>query len=336
MKVSVIGASGYTGAQLVHYLHNHPKFEVQQCFVSEHSQDAAKKLNDLHGFLAKDCDYRLEPLSSENIKQVGDENAAVFLALPHEASHHWVSELSTTNAKIFDLSAAYRLSDMPAFAKYYGFDHEYQALQQSSTYGLVEWNTNDIKNAQVVAVPGCYPTASLLALKPLIENNLVDATKIPVINAVSGVSGAGRKASLTTSFYEVSLNPYGVHTHRHIPEIEEHAGCPVIFTPHLGNFKRGILATVTVFLNDNATSENIDAAYHHAYANCDLIRLKANWPKVDDVVNTSYCDLHWDFNEEKSCVIVASAIDNLLKGASSQAIQCANLAFGLPDSLGLK
>lgn len=335
MNVSVIGASGYTGAQLVHYLHKHPKFEITQCFVSAQSQDANKKLNELHGFLDKDCDYPLTPLSTEQVTEVGNNNAAVFLALPHEASHGWVAALSTTPTKIFDLSAAYRLSDMQMFSQYYGFEHEHEALQQSSVYGLVEWNKNAIAEAQVVAVPGCYPTASLLALKPLIENQLIDTSKMPVINAVSGVSGAGRKASFTTSFYEVSLNAYGVHTHRHIPEIEEHAGAPVIFTPHLGNFKRGILATTTVFLNKDTTAEAIDEAFINAYANCDLIRLKTTWPKVDDVAHTAYCDLYWGYNADKSCVIIGSAIDNLLKGASTQAIQCANLAFGLPDSEGL-
>lgn len=335
MKVSVIGASGYTGAQLVHYLHKHPKFEVNQCFVSSQSQDANKKLNELHGFLAVDCDYPLVPLASENVENVGRENDAVFLALPHEASHEWVSILATTNTKVLDLSAAYRLSDMDIFAEYYGFKHEHQALQQSSVYGLVEWNAQAIANANVIAVPGCYPTASLLALKPLIENKLTDTKQLPVINAVSGVSGAGRKASLTTSFYEVSLNPYGVHTHRHIPEIEEHAGSQVIFTPHLGNFKRGILATTTVFVQKGVTKQDIETAYTNAYQDSALVRLKPTWPKVDDVAHTAYCDLHWEYDENKSCVIIGSAIDNLLKGASTQAIQCANLAFGLPDSEGL-
>ena len=336
MKASVIGASGYTGAQLVNYLHKHPFFDVSSCYVSANSADKNKPINALHGFLDRECDFLLQPLNDDMVKQVGEDNDAVFLALPHEASHHWVAELAKTNCLVFDLSAAYRLSDMDVFNNAYGFDHEYQSLQKQSIYGLAEWNAQAIAKSKVIAVPGCYPTASLLALKPLVESDLLDLTKLPVINAVSGVSGAGRKASMTSSFCEVSLNAYGVHTHRHIPEIEEHAGVSVIFTPHLGNFKRGILVTLTAFLNDKATVQSIDDSYYHAYDKSPLVRIKNYWPKVDDVAHTGFCDLHWQFDEAKRCIIVGSAIDNLLKGASTQAIQCANIAFGYEQTTGIK
>ena len=192
-----------------------------------------------------------------------------------------------------------------------------------------------IKASQIIALPGCYPTATLLGLKPLIEHDLLDLSQTPVVNATSGVSGAGRQANLNSSFCEVSLHAYGVHVHRHIPEIEEHAKTKIIFTPHLANFKRGILATITAFIKPETTSSAVKTAFEVAYSNAKLVRLTDTWPKVDDVAYTPYCDLHWQIDTMKNCIIVCSAIDNLLKGAASQAIQCANVAFGLDEATGL-
>jgi N-acetyl-gamma-glutamyl-phosphate reductase len=233
------------------------------------------------------------------------------------------------------LSGAFRLKDTDVFANFYGFEHQQAACLQKAVYGLAEWYSENIASASVVAVPGCYPTASLSALKPLAENNLLDDTVRPVINAVSGVSGAGRKASLTTSFFEVSLQAYGVLGHRHTPEIEAYLGTPVIFTPHLGNFKRGILATVTVKVKQGVTSTQLEQAYTQAYADKPIVRLRESFPKIDDVANTPFVDLHWKLDETSGYAVVTAAIDNVMKGAASQAIQCLNIMTAQPVETGL-
>ncbi len=340
MKACIFGASGYTGAELVKILHKHPKFELVNCYVSEGSADKNKRISDLHAFLDLSCNHILQGVGEADLAEIATQHDAIFLALPHEVSHHWAAKLLNTNTlntntKVFDLSGAYRISDLAVFENAYAFPNAYPTLVDKAVYGLAEWNYEAISNAQLVAVPGCYPTASLTALKPIVDSALLADNCIPVINATSGVSGAGRKASMTTSFYEVSLCAYGVLNHRHMPEIEEHARTQVIFTPHLGAFKRGILATTTMFLKEGISETDVANAYTNAYARSNIVRLRNSWPKVDDVANTPYCDVYWKFDPTKRCLVVCTAIDNLLKGAASQAVQCANLAFNLPDDAGL-
>ena len=338
IKSCVLGASGYTGAELIKLLASHPNFALDACFVSANSADANKSVGEVHPALAHISDLSMQALSDDGLESIGQQYDAIFMALPHEVSHHWVHLLESSHSKaiIFDLSGAFRLSDTDTFENHYGFKHEHPTLLEKRAYGLAEWYSEQIKNAEsLIAVPGCYPTASILGLKPLIDEGLLNTRHMPIINAVSGVSGAGRKASMTSSFFEVSLQAYGVLSHRHTPEIEEFSNNPVIFTPHLGAFKRGILATITAFTNNEVTKDDIDQAFYKAYSTKALVRLCAAWPKVDQVANTPFCDIHWAFDEDKKCVVITSAIDNLLKGAASQAVQCANIRFGLSESAGL-
>ena len=243
VKVAVVGASGYAGAQLVKMISAHSKLELTNLFVSEKSLDLGKKISELYGFLDGICDKTLQPLTSpKDIIACAD---AVFLATDHKVSHDIAPELVKAGVVVFDLSGAFRISDTDVFAKAYGFEHEHKDLLKTAVYALAEFvDVKKLQSTLMVSLPGCYPTASQLALKPLIDNDLLDLNYRPSINAVSGVSGAGRKAKLNNSFCEVSLNAYGVFTHRHQPEIAEHLGTEVIFTPHLGNFKRGIHATI--------------------------------------------------------------------------------------------
>ena len=298
LKTCVIGASGYTGSELAKLLYAHPGFALCALFVSEHSADAGKALSDLYPGLCGSVDLPLQPISDVHLHALSEQMDAIFLATPHEASHDWMADLAGNNAKIFDLSGAFRLKDPEVFARFYGFQHQQPHWLANAVYGLAEWRASELQTASVVAVPGCYPTASLLALKPLQHHNLLDNQVMPIINAVSGVSGAGRKAALNTSLCEVSLQAYGVLGHRHQPEISSHLGTDVIFTPHLGNFKRGILATITVKLNDSANDDRILQAYHTAYQETPLVRLSKTWPRLDDVVNTPYCDLHWKWDPD--------------------------------------
>ena len=331
----IIGASGYTGAELISLIHRHPKLQLSQCFVSEQSQYDNCKVSDIHRELSGICDLKVKALCSDNIASLKDEFDIIFLATPHEFSHDHLPALLGGRANVFDLSGAYRLPDTSVFANYYGFEHKHTNTLKKSVYGLAEWYANDIKNAEFIAVPGCYPTASLLALKPLIENDLLNLNYLPVINATSGVSGAGKKASMTTSFYEVSLQAYGVLSHRHTPEIEHYASTEVIFTPHLGSFKRGILATITAFTKSGVNIRDIQQAYANAYAQQPLVRICDSMPLLDQVTHTPFCDIGFAFDEKKQCIVVSSAIDNLLKGASAQAVQCCNIKLGLPQSTGL-
>lgn len=335
IKACVIGASGYTGAELVRLLQDHEKFTLCQLYVSENSADAHKNIVQLYPSLNEKVDLPLLPVTDETLTRLAQEMDAIFLATPHQASHDWMTTLASEKAKVFDLSGAFRIKDKQTFADFYGFEHLEEHWLKQAQYGLADWYPKDIASAKVVAVPGCYPTASLTALKPLQDAGFIEAGHRPIINAVSGVSGAGRKAAANTSFCEVSLQAYGVLGHRHQPEIAAYLGTEVIFTPHLGNFKRGILATCTVKIKDGVTEEQINTAYATAYQDTALVRLQQTWPKLDDVVNTPYCDLFWKLDKESGYLVVTSAIDNLLKGAASQALQCANLAFDLPGSQGL-
>jgi N-acetyl-gamma-glutamyl-phosphate reductase len=239
-----------------------------------------------------------------------------------------MTQLCGKKAVVMDLSGAFRIKNKHTFAEYYGFEHQAEQLLAQAVYGLADWHQEQLKDANLVAVPGCYPTASLTALKPLQQSGLINPDYFPIINAVSGVTGAGRKATLTSSFSEVSLQAYGVLGHRHQPEISDYLGTKVIFTPHLGNFKRGILATITVKTKDGVTDQQISQTFEQAYQGNPIIRLRSSWPKIDDVVGTPFCDLFWKLDDKTGYLVIASVIDNLLKGAASQAMQCANLRFG--------
>lgn len=336
LKAIIVGASGYTGAELALILNRHPNFELSGLYVSSNSADANKPISALYPQLKSVVDLPLQPLpaSNEAIGELASQFDTVFLATAHEVSHDYAPIFLEQGCQVFDLSGAYRVNKAEFYTDYYGFTHQYPQLLQSAVYGLAEWNHEQIKQTDLVAVAGCYPTVSQLSLKPLLESDLIDRSQLPVINAVSGVSGAGRKASLTSSFCEVSLNPYGVFNHRHQPEIATHLGCEVIFTPHLGNFKRGILATITAKLKAGVTAEQVQQAFEKAYQGRPLVRLCGrNFPSIKQVEFTPFCDIA--FAVKDSHIIIVGAEDNLLKGASAQAVQCANIRYNFPETLGL-
>ncbi|WP_408900607.1 N-acetyl-gamma-glutamyl-phosphate reductase [Photobacterium piscicola] len=335
LNTVIVGASGYTGAELAKIVSRHPQLTLCGLYVSATSVDAGKPLSALHGQLHGVVDLPLQPLT--DIRMAVANIDIVLLATAHEVSHDIAAECLNMGCQVFDLSGAFRVKADGFYDQYYGFKHQYEALLDSAVYGLAEWNHDQIRQAQLIAVPGCYPTASQLALKPLLVAGLLDCDQWPVINAVSGVSGAGRKATMTNSFCEVSLQAYGLFTHRHQPEIAHHLNCDIIFTPHLGNFKRGILATITAKLTDGVTAEEVTAAMASAYLNPTdqhAVRLlNHNTAKLDDVVGSCFCDIGWQVQGEH--IILTAAIDNLLKGASSQAVQCINIRNGFPQLTAL-
>ncbi|MEZ8059423.1 N-acetyl-gamma-glutamyl-phosphate reductase [Vibrio splendidus] len=325
LKTTIIGASGYTGAELALMINRHPELTLSGLYVSANSVDAGKPIAALHGKLAGLIDMPVQPLT--NPEEVAKQSDVIFLATAHEVSHDLAPIFLENDCQVFDLSGAFRVKGENFYQEFYGFEHQHEQWLDKAAYGLAEWNEQEIKEAQLVAVAGCYPTASQLAIKPLVEAKLLDGNQWPVINATSGVTGAGRKASMVNSFCEVSLQAYGVFNHRHQPEMAAHLGCDVIFTPHLGNFKRGILATITMKLAGGVTEQQIQEAFEQAYQGKPAVRLlEETLPRIQDVEQTPFCDLGWKVQGQH--IIVVSAIDNLLKGASSQAMQCLNLRYG--------
>lgn len=332
LNTLIVGASGYTGAELAAYLQRHPQFCLSALAVSARSHDAGKLLSELHPQFKGIIDMPLQPL--DDVSTLAQNIDVVFLATAHEVSHDLAPQFLAAGCVVFDLSGAFRVNQASFYRDYYGFEHRHADWLDRAVYGLAEWQAGALKTAELVAVPGCYPTASQLALKPLVEAGLLQADHWPVINAVSGVSGAGRKASMSNSFCEVSLQPYGLFTHRHQPEIAAHLGIPVIFTPHLGNFARGILATITCRLKSGVTAEQVAAVYHDAYHDKPLVRLyEQGVPALKSVVGTPFCDIGFALQGEH--LIVVATEDNLLKGAAAQAVQCANIRFGFAQTQSL-
>ncbi|WP_341206415.1 N-acetyl-gamma-glutamyl-phosphate reductase [uncultured Psychrosphaera sp.] len=334
----VFGASGYAGVELAKMIVNHPTFSLEALFVSEQSSDANKLLSDLYPKYKGLLDFTLVPGGKANIEALkstlsGVDQGLIFLATPHEFSHDIANSLTANNITVLDLSGGFRLQDPDLYPEYYGFAHQYAEQLSDIPYGLPEWNAHNLKDKALISLPGCYPTASQMAIKPLVKSELLTDQCTPVINAISGVSGAGRKAALATSFCELSLKPYNLFVHRHLPEICQEVGRKVIFTPHVANFDRGILATIVMQVKEGTTLEQINMAFESQYSDKPFVRLRSEAPHINDVAHTPYCDLYWQLNGTD--LIVISAIDNVLKGASSQAIQCANIVCGLHEGLGL-
>ncbi|WP_024560410.1 N-acetyl-gamma-glutamyl-phosphate reductase [Franconibacter pulveris 601] len=332
LNTLIVGASGYAGAELATYVNRHPHMNITALTVSAQSNDAGKLLSDLHPQLKGILDLPLQPMS--DISEFTRDLDVVFLATAHEVSHDLAPQFLEAGCVVFDLSGAFRVNDAAFYDKFYGFTHQHPDLLEQAVYGLAEWNVERLKEAKLVAVPGCYPTAAQLSLKPLIDNGLLDLSQWPVINATSGVSGAGRKAAMSNSFCEVSLQPYGMFNHRHQPEIATHLGTEVIFTPHLGNFPRGILETITCRLKPGVTQAQVTEAFQQAYADKPLVRLyEKGVPALKNVVGLPFCDIGFAMQGEH--LIVVATEDNLLKGASAQAMQCANIRFGFTETQSL-
>lgn len=333
MNVVIIGASGYSGAELASLIAKHPKLTLSACYVSQGSLDKNKLLSDLYPEHLGLLDHSLQPLSESAFDDINKMADFVCLCTDHKVSVDLAPKFLAMGKKVFDLSGGYRLASNDDYMTFYGFEHTHPELLNEAAYGLAEWNHEAIAKANLIAVAGCYPTAALNALKPLKQADLLSDENI-IINAVSGVTGAGRKANIATHFCEVSLAPYGLFNHRHGPEIEQHLGHKVLFTPHLGNFPRGILETIYVQLKPGVTKENVASAYQ-VLADEPLIRLLGNKiPSIKGVVKQPFVDIGWQ--QQGSQLIVMAAIDNLLKGAAGQALQCMNLSMKLDHTTGLK
>jgi len=339
LRTAVVGATGYSGAELLSLLLSHPHSRIVGLFGSG-KREGQQPIHEIFPRFRGRID--LPVLAGDVASIAGVQPHAVFLATPHEASAQLASALLDRGIAVFDLSAAFRLRDAAHYPRHYDFDHPHAALLKRAVYGLAEVNRERLRTADLVAVPGCYPTSAILPLLPLVRAGAIakqpdGRSSRPIIDSTSGVSGAGRSLHQRSLFCEVHQQAYGVLSHRHQPEIDEHAGLATVFTPHLGPYERGILSTIHVDLAPGWDETRIRALFRDTYADDPFVRLcpPGVWPSVADVRATNFCDIALAVDEAWHHLIITSAIDNLVKGAAGQAVQCFNIRFGFPETSAL-
>jgi N-acetyl-gamma-glutamyl-phosphate reductase len=336
IRVSIAGATGYTGLELVQFLIR--RSDIQ--FISLTSeQHKGKCLSQVFPSLKGWVQHDLVPLDS----QLPDCDV-LFLALPHTASMAHVERLRGIAKKVVDLSADFRLSDPQVYEKWYNTPHQNPKLLDESVYGLPELHRERIKSANLVANPGCFPTSVILGLAPLMGVDWADLDSI-IADSKSGVSGAGRKESMATQFCEVDsgFSAYSLTRHRHTPEIEQElsklAGerIRITFSPHLVPMTRGILSTLYVNLNQSVSEGNLRSVFLDYYKNEPFVRIldQGKYANTHFVSHSNLCDIGIEFDARTNRAVITTAIDNLVKGASGQAIQNMNLMMGLDEMIGL-
>jgi N-acetyl-gamma-glutamyl-phosphate reductase len=338
LNCAVLGATGYTGAELTKLLLAHPHVRVSLLTTRQEKPIA---LRDVLPSVAKDVTLEITPYSFDAVKKKAD---VVFLCLPHTEAMTAAEQLLAAGKVVIDLSADFRLRDRKIYEKWYGVNHIAPQYLSKAVYGLCEIYRDKIKKADLIANPGCYPTGPSLALIPLLKKKLIDPRSI-IINAASGVSGAGKKLAIATHFAEASENysAYKVNRHQHTPEIEQTlsaaAGKPVkiTFVPHLLPLNRGILATIYAQTTAKGTEAMIRRTLESAYQKAPFVRIRpaGQYPSLRDVQHTNFCDIGIGVQEETGRAVIITAIDNLVKGAAGQAVQNMNIRFGFPEEAGL-
>ena len=337
IRIVIVGAPGYTGAELATLLAAHPHAEIVGLFGSERRATDGKPelMSELFPRLAGAVDL---PVRAADVAAIiACEPDAVFLATPHEASEKLAPMLLAAGIVVLDLSAAFRLKNPALYPTHYGFEHGHAALLADAVYGLPELAADDIRTANLIACPGCYPTSVILPLRPLVVAGIIDPTRAVIVDSASGVSGAGRSAAVKSLFCEVSLQAYGVLTHRHQPEMAQETGARILFTPHLVALDRGILSTIHAELAPGYTLADARACLKKSYAQAPFVRLlpAGRWPSIASVAHTNCCDIALGTDETGTHLVISSAIDNLVKGAAGQAVQCLNLRFGFDETTAL-
>ena len=339
IKVGIIGSTGYAGAEIVRLIQQHKEAEVvwfgSRSYVDEKYADVFKNMFQIVDAKCMD----------DNMEELADAVDVIFTATPQGLCGSLVNEEILKKVKIIDLSADFRIKDIATYEKWYGIKHQSPQFIEEAVYGLCEVNRDKIKDARLIANPGCFPTCSFLSTYPLVKEGLIDPNTI-IIDAKSGTSGAGRSAKVDSLFCEVNENikAYGVASHRHTPEIEEQlsyaAGKPVVisFTPHLVPMNRGILVTAYASLTKEVTWEEVRAAYDKYYKDEYFVRVldKDVVPQTRWVEGSNFADVNFKIDPRTNRIVMMGAIDNMVKGAAGQAIQNMNLLFGLPENTGLK
>jgi N-acetyl-gamma-glutamyl-phosphate reductase len=330
-RIAIAGATGFTGQELLRILARHPAVTVTVATSSGAARPGAARTLPA---LTKLWDGTIAPLDEARVDALPREADVAFLALPDKAAAGLAPQLVERGVRVVDLSGAFRLRDDAARARWYPETH---GLPSGLAYGLTEHERDAVRTARLVANPGCYPTAALLALLPLKDAGMLVAGADVIVDAKSGVSGAGKTPSERTHFSEVhgSLSAYGVFGHRHGAEIEQGLGGQVTFTPHLVPIDRGILSTTYVRVRPGTTEDQLADVYQRAYGTAAFVRLTGPaMPEIKHVSHTNFCDIGWRVDPSGRAILV-SVIDNLLKGASGQAVQNMNVMLGLDERLGL-
>ena len=338
IKAGIIGGTGYTGQELVRILHNHPGVRVEGIATRNYGGELFSNIYpSLEGFTNILCE-------SFEDRSLIERSDVIITALPHGLSAPIVIQARQRGKKAVDLGADFRFSDPEVYEKWYRVEHPSPGLLKEAVYGIPELNREEIKEGEIVGNPGCYPTCALLAIAPLVKEDVVDEGSI-IIDAKTGISGAGRTVKLVSHFCECNENikAYGVAGHRHLPEIEEQLGkiagkkITLCFTPHLAPMSRGILATVYGSLKRDMALEELHEIYSEFYLKEYFVRVmdKGKMPGTGQVRNSNFCDIGVALDPHTGRVIICGAIDNLVKGASGQAVQNLNIVCGLPEKMGL-
>ena len=339
IQVGIIGATGYAGGELVRLLYGHKDVEIKWYGSRSYvDQKYASVYQNMFQIVDATC-------MDDNMEELAKQVDVIFTATPQGLCASLVNESILSKVKIIDLSADFRIKDVATYEKWYGIEHKSPQFIEEAVYGLCEINREDVKNARLVANPGCYTTCSILTAYPLAKEGIIDMSTL-IIDAKSGTSGAGRSAKVANLYCEVNENmkAYGVATHRHTPEIEEQLGYAsgenvvLNFTPHLVPMNRGILATEYAKLTKDVTYDEVKAIYDKYYANEKFIRVleKNVCPETKWVEGSNYVDINFKIDPRTNRIIMMGAIDNLVKGAAGQAVQNMNLMFGLKESEGLE
>ena len=338
IKAGIIGSTGYAGAEIVRLLLQHRDVEIAW-YGSRSYID--KKYYEVFQNMFQIVD---EKCLDDNMEELADAVDVIFTATPQGLCASLVNEEVLNKVKIIDLSADFRIKDVATYEKWYGIEHKSPEFIEEAVYGLCEINRDKVKDARLIANPGCYPTCSTLSIYPLLKEGVIEPKSI-IIDAKSGTSGAGRGAKVNNLFCEVNENikAYGVATHRHTPEIEEQlgyaAGEEVIinFTPHLVPMNRGILVTAYATLKKNVTYDEVKAIYDKYYDKEQFVRVldKDVPPETRWVEGSNYVDVNFKIDERTNRIIMMGAMDNLVKGAAGQAVQNMNIMFGFPENEGL-
>ncbi len=339
IKVAVIGASGYSGIEVIRILSHHDGVKLN--YFGANTQ-AGQKLSDIFGNFYKNFDYNLENLPLE---EVANQNDCIIAATPHEFLSKILTKEILKKSVVIDLSADFRLKDANKYVEYYNFRHPSAEILKDSVYGLCELYSSSIATAQLIANPGCYPTCSTLCIAPLLKHGIIDSKSI-IIDAKSGVSGAGRSAKIDNLFCEVNENikAYGLVNHRHVAEIEQNLtyianeDINISFTPHLVPMNRGILITAYASLQSkymSITQQELQIMYEEFYEHNFFVRVLDTPPQTRWVSGSNYADVSVCLDSRNKRVIMMGAIDNIIKGAGGQAIQNLNLRFGFDEKKAL-
>lgn len=337
MKVSIIGATGYTGEELLRILASHPEVEI--AYITSENQ-TGESITNIYPHLQHFYNKKLASISQ--LEEIGAGCDVAFIGLPHGHAMEAGKKLLAQGVKVIDLGADYRFVDTAVYEKWYKVPHTHPDAPR--VYGLTELYREQVKTAVIVGNPGCYTTASILALAPLVKFGLIEPDSI-IVDAKSGISGAGRGLSLNNHFSEAfeNVKAYNIGGHRHTPEIEQAlsdiGGGEIVisFTPHLMPMVRGILSTCYGQLKKGVEAEAIDQAYEKMYGEEFFVRLlgRGGYPSTKYTRGSNFCDLGWHVDSRTGRVVVVSAIDNLVKGAAGQAVQNLNVMFGLKETTGL-